>query len=313
MANHVWTSSYYSANDAYFRAWGKGISDAMAEVGMVKVDQGGCASNWNSVIAGYSASQVERGWEVWRFPTSAMQTAAPVFIRFGYWSRAVPGVTNLPGLNVQIGHAPGTGGVIDHVGATHDVALIGNGSASSTSVSSWASCDGHGLALVFHIDTAVTTSETRRFLIVDRFRDAEGEPLPTGLIFAYGGNGNTNIGDIVFDLVHDEYRSISVKAPCITPGGFTSVDPYLNANDEIQLWPWEFACRAGSGYSKMIATHAQADIVAMAEQEVRWLPAADPATDRVVRACGQQMPGTCFDIVGSVGACMAIWWDDPTP
>lgn len=312
MANTTWTSNMVGAADLSFRLWAKGISDALGAVGMVRVDYSANAGAWGSVMAApvYTNSpNTELAWEVWAFPPSTMQTTtSPLFIRVGYGIHASVG---FPRLQIKLATTQGTGGVMTGIGGNVSTTVntnAGTGELAQSPDNCWASCDGHGLAMAFNITG--TNGVYRHWLVIDRFRDpANGDPLATGVAMYYGYSGAAGTTTVTYDMVQDEFASYSFYAPCITPG----LSPYLsnlNANGEVVLYPWRTVSRQGHGVSKMIATHAVADIVSFRTQSVKWLTEQGSGTTRTVRSLGTWVTGY-FDIqTYSLGPAIALWWSD---
>lgn len=71
----------FFSNDAEFRTWGKGISDGLAAVGMVKAADTG-QIDWATVLKPTVASTFA-GYEMWRF-SDTLQATKPVFIKVEY-------------------------------------------------------------------------------------------------------------------------------------------------------------------------------------------------------------------------------------
>lgn len=81
MATQIVSVLYQITNDARFRAWGLGISNALAAVGLTKAADSG-QIDWGTVLRPGVASTVA-GYEIWRFSDS-LQATAPVFIKVEY-------------------------------------------------------------------------------------------------------------------------------------------------------------------------------------------------------------------------------------
>lgn len=313
MANTEWTSGNQANNDINFRAWAKGISDALNAVGMVRVEASTNASAWGSNLTSpvfTTTANTELAWEVWAFPTSTMQTTtSPIFIRVGYGMQSTAGI---PRLQIKLSTAQGTGGVTTGIGGSGSISVFGGaspGEGAQTVNNCWASCDGHGLTIA-HCVTGFGSTAYRNWLVIDRFRDpANGDPLATGVAMYYGYSGAAGTTTVTYDMIQDEFVQYTTYAPCITPG-LSQYVSNLNANGEVVLYPWWAVSRQGHGVSKMIATHAVADIVTFQTQQVKWLTEQGSGTTRTVRSLGTWFTGYFDTQAYSLGPAIALWWSD---
>lgn len=312
MANWEWTSGVQANNDTNFRAWAKGISDALNAVGMIRVEASTNASAWGSALtspAFTTTANTELAWEVWAFPPSTMQTTtSPIFIRVGYGQHAVAG---FPRLQIKVATAQGSGGVMTGIGGSASITVVGSvnvGEGAQTINNCWASCDGHGLTIAHSITG--TSNGYRNWLVIDRFRDpANGDPLATGVAMYYGYSGAAGTTTVTYDMIQDEFVTYSAYAPCITPG-LSQYVSNLNGNGEVVLYPWWAASRQGHGVSKMIATHAVTDIVSFRTQSVKWLTEQGSGTTRTVRSLGTWVTGYFDTQAYTAGPAIALWWSD---
>lgn len=312
MANYSWSSTAAASSEPVFRSWAQGISTALAAIGMVRVEASTAASNWSNVIAGFSnaATGTEYAWEVWAFPSSATQTASPLFFRVGYQVSTVTAST--PQLTMKFATAQGSGGVVTGIGGTGALVMTPGNGTTGQAAQCFASCDGHGFALVHSVDNTNNPTASRSWFVVDRYRNADGTPQTGGLAVFRGQHASNNIFNHNFDLVANEYNTTTFAyAPCVTPGSIQQYNSYLKTNGEVQLFPWWSTTKNGHGVSKMISTYAQNDIVALNNQQVSWLPSTGSATTRTVKALGNWISTTAHDAYQSPGACLAIWWSDP--
>lgn len=311
--NTSWSSTWNNASDPLFRSWAGLLSQALFDVGMVPVERSSVASAWGTVIGGFvgTTTNTEWAWEVWRFPDSPEQTAAPVFIRIGYGT----GSSQCPNITIRVSATAGTGGNAPGIGGSDKIAVT-VGSIQATWATPWLlSCDGHGLAL-FANSTYTSNSACGTLLVIDRVRDPEGDPH-TGYALAmlHSYSGRNSVTQNVFDLVSGEWVSTTWGggAPCITQSGLSTVTTNLNGNGETQVYPWIFVTKNAQGFSKMIATYSLNDMIALSTQAVRWLPSIGTPADRTLKGLGAWMAGS-WDYVGSSvspGASLAMWWSDP--
>lgn len=311
MANYSWSSTAGASTEPMFRAWAQGISAALAAIGMVRVEASASASNWTVAFAGWSASPTgtEYAWEVWAFPSSATQTASPLFIRVGYQMSATVSAT--PQLTMKFATAQGSGGVVTGIGGSGTIAMTPGAGATTQSAQCFAACDGHGLVIAHSVDNTNNPSSVRSWLVVDRYRNPNGTPQNGGLSVFRGYHLSNTIYHHNFDLVANEYVATTFAyAPCLTQGGLQPYVSNFKANGEAQLWPWWSSSKNGHGVSKMIATYANNDMVALVNQSVSWLPSTGSATTRTVKPLGVWISNSCHDAYQSSGASLAIWWSD---
>ena len=192
MATATFNAIPSNGTDALFRAWGKGLSDALAAIGMVKTADTG-QINWATVTAPTGATQ--QGYEVWRFD-DALQATAPLFFRLDYGSGASAGtgVTGfMPTLWVTIGKGSnGSGAITGVLLAETKLGDIGtSGIYYPTSLDTMpcfvSTCPGKACVTVmmFCPTTGAFTRNTPAF-VIERSRDSNGQAIAEGLMFARG-------------------------------------------------------------------------------------------------------------------------------
>ena len=91
-------------DDATFRQWGRGISEQIAAMGLVRTSDTG-QIDWATVLK--PASTAFAGYEMWRFD-DALQATAPVFIKLEYGANA----GNRPYLRPQVGQGTSGTGIV---------------------------------------------------------------------------------------------------------------------------------------------------------------------------------------------------------
>lgn len=172
MTTTTWSTVFTNNSDANFRAWGGGLSTALAAVGMVKTSDTG-QINWTTVTAPL-ASNTQQGYEIWRFNDS-LQATAPIFLRIGYGSGSAAAT---PSLWMTIGKASDGAGTITGVIQT---VLQGHCGVNNASVfTSYASCsDG---VLAFSLAPAIPTMNNSVW-VVERSRDNTGTATSTGVMY----------------------------------------------------------------------------------------------------------------------------------
>lgn len=198
MAIHTWTVNTLNNSDAAFRAWGKGISDALAAVGMVKTADTG-QIDWTTVTL--PAAATDGGYEVWGF-NDALQATYPLFIKLYY------GTGNGGRQRLRLAMMKGTngsGGAVGSFGSTQTSEASGSGSST---VRTWyMSSSGDGV--VFQ---GVSRPDFAFGFAVERSRDAGG--AATGAGFLVLSRLNT-AGTAVFN-----YAAQAIS-PVNTPAGFS--------------------------------------------------------------------------------------------
>lgn len=328
--NWTWQSNNRVASEAEFRAWAGGISDAFRRVfgggpgasyAANRVEASPVALDWNASFGGYSgvtgghgALTPEWAWEVWRLPDHG--TMGALYIRVGY---CISGSSNFtPGLSIRVGTsytAPASGNLVG-VNGSGSLLMTPGTAVSTTTADNWMSCDDHGFALVMGVNHT-GGSGNRWWFVLDRHRDTDGTPLDTAVAVFRGSGSETTTGLHLFDLVEPNLMT-TTGTPCVTPGKIAATDPNLNANGEVQVYPWWTTTKNSMGVSKMVCTTAAAGIVSLQTQQVRWLPATGVSPSlRTVRSAGTFLViSGGYDInSGTTGAntgtTIAFWWSDP--
>lgn len=321
MANRQWTHVNQASTDPTFRAWAKNISDTLGGdggsipgIGLVRQSASSIASAWGTVIPNYSTLvsnlNSEIAWEIYAFPPSSQQTAAPLFVRVGY---GIGSSSGSPALTFKFSTSAGPGGgVTTGIGGSGLLAANPGSGTNATASTCWASCDNHGFAIVFGIDHP-SQGTYRSMVAVDRFRSPNGVAQTTGFAMYRTNFGAGTVTAHQFDLVADELQTVTSFAPCVTQTGLSTTSPNLTGDSKVQVYPWHSVTKNAHGVSKMVCTHAQPDIVSLGTQQVQWLPATGSPATRTVRSLGSFMTGVPFDIqnLSTSGACAAIWWSDP--
>ena len=160
---------------AVFRTWGKGLSDAIQAVGLVKTADTG-QINWLTVSAPTTPDQI-RGYEIFRF-NDALQSTSPIFIKISYGSGPYgAGPTDCPTIKTEVGKGSNGSGILTDILHIERDTLAG-GYSDSTNYNSYVSSgDGSMLAFTLWPMSSIDTHGYR--FVLERSRDAIG--LPTGL------------------------------------------------------------------------------------------------------------------------------------
>ena len=113
MATQTFSTSPSNSSNAYFRDWGKKLSDAMTAVGFTKTADTG-QIDWTTVLAPGAASTI-MGYEIREF-SDALQATNPVIVKIEYGSGSA---TNNVAINVTVGRvSDGAGTLVGDVSAT---------------------------------------------------------------------------------------------------------------------------------------------------------------------------------------------------
>ncbi len=188
-----------SGTDAAFRAWGGGISAAIAGLGLVQTADTGQV-NWTTVVKPASIGTFA-GYEIWRFADS-LQASAPVYFKLEYGGNnsnaAYPAVRLTVGTGSDgAGTITGTyfPGVAASTGAV-SVALF-TGSWTSLAATSTVYVNGGTNALCLLLWPSFTSSASSgAFFVLERTHDFDGADNADGysLLWAHAIGGSTATG-----------------------------------------------------------------------------------------------------------------------
>lgn len=92
MTTKVWTENFGHTSDADFREWGQNLSQALADVGLVKTSDTG-QIDWTTVTR--LGSNTTAGYEIWRYPDSSL------YMRWEFGTAILN--NNIPRIRVQVG------------------------------------------------------------------------------------------------------------------------------------------------------------------------------------------------------------------
>lgn len=175
MTTATFLSKAQLTTDAIFRTWGKGLSDAIQAVGLVKTADTG-QIDWLTVLAPTTPDQI-CGYEIFRF-NDALQATSPIFIKISYGSGAYGvSATTCPYIKTAVGKgSDGSGNLTNILHIERNTYTSGN--SNSTNYNSYVSSgDGSMLAFTLWPMSSMDTHGYR--FVLERSRDAIG--LPTGL------------------------------------------------------------------------------------------------------------------------------------
>lgn len=170
------------------RVWVQAIHDALTALGFVQTTDTGQIDL--ATVITPETSHTKAGYEIWRF-TDVLQSTAPIFFRIDY---GTAGVTT-PQMWVTVGTGSNGAGAISGV-LIPESRTGGNSSGSSTvaGVGYASSGDGSMLALFPFVDFASSAPLAAvPGFIIDRSRDASGQPTADGVIVAVRGTTTTPV------------------------------------------------------------------------------------------------------------------------
>lgn len=185
-------TAYASSTDATVRAEGKAMHDALAGIGMVKTADTGQV-DWLTAIK-QAAVGTLIGYEIWRF-NDALQATAPIFFRVEYYG-GMSATTQGWSLRLYVGTgSDGAGTITGHVTeATAASTTCGAGTAGVSAAGKVLASSGDGSMCAFFPFVAVgATLHTPAFLI-DRSRNATGNPTSAGVTVARN-NANASLAN----------------------------------------------------------------------------------------------------------------------
>lgn len=176
MATTTFTAAPRNGSDAEFRAWGSGLSTALAAVGLVKTSDTG-QINWTTVTAPAGVTTYQ-GYEIWRLNDS-LQATAPFYFKIEYGS-GTPSASNI-GTRWTIGKGSDGAGAI--TGVILSATTLSSASNSATP-STWyvSGGDGSMFGIVAATGFFNTAALTYNF-VFDRSRAADQSATGVGAHF----------------------------------------------------------------------------------------------------------------------------------
>lgn len=231
MATATFSTVPTNATDAEFRAWGGGLSTALAAVGLVKTTDTG-QINWATVTRPLTVSTFQ-GYEVWRF-NDALQSTAPLFLKIEYGAAA--GSASRPALRVALGKASDGAGTLSGLFGASPY-TISSGSIGVTPATSYISSGGGSMLAIALWPTSSATVPLN--LILDRSRDAAGAATGWAVVFI---PTNTTFGTYVYSTAGTAVQSGPypnpqiVALPSTTVAGVAPMYPLLCIDGQGHYW-----------------------------------------------------------------------------
>lgn len=243
-----------SANDAWFRIL-KNLSDALTTIGIPKTADTGQV-NWASVTI--PATGVYTAYEI-RKLNDATAGADPVFMRIDYGAITI-GSNRHPILQITLGTGSnGAGTLTGTLGLSHFMLL----DYTSTGKTDWKiSTDGSGFALM-----AGGGSNTARFwLLIERLRGADGEPLTGQIVIAKNIQNAAQVSNDVQSYHYDFARSYYENYGGIPVGYIQALTLISSSLATLVSLKYPFGIvviptESGRGYSKLMVGYAYADFL----------------------------------------------------
>lgn len=169
-------------SDAEFRAWGKGISDALTAIGIPKTADTGQV-DWTAVTKP-AAINTAQGYEIRRFD-DALQATAPIFFKLEFGSGSA---TTNPAIWLTIGTATdGAGTLTGLLVARRQLLVVAAAGALTTRICG----DTNRVILAGNSDA--TGATTSFWFGIERTHDAAGADTDEGLLYFSSFNAVTNI------------------------------------------------------------------------------------------------------------------------
>ncbi len=167
-----------NASDALFRAWGLGISTALAAVGLTKVLDTGTI-DFTTVTAPAGVSTF-KGFEIWRF-SDALQATNPIFMKIEYGSAG--GSAQYPALRISFGNSTDGAGTL--AGNVSILAIVQCSGVSATTSQSF--CAGGNNWFTLSMWQGFGAADAMQ-VSVERTRDINGAETAEGLHFVASGS-----------------------------------------------------------------------------------------------------------------------------
>jgi hypothetical protein len=173
MSYTLYTNTLTRSNtNAEFQNWGKQISDAIANCGIIKESDAnvGTQIDW-STVAAPSAAHQSRGYEIYKF-NDAIQATTPVYFKLEYGSGATAPV---PALWLTVGSGANTSGNV--TGNTTTRQQITSATATSNVSSYYSGANGR---FVMSFAAGGTVSQ-HMMIALERILDGNGAATSAGL------------------------------------------------------------------------------------------------------------------------------------
>ena len=200
-----------SNSNAEFQAWGKQISDAIANCGFIKQSDAnvGTQIDW-ATVAKPSATFQYRGYEIYAFD-DAMQATTPIFFKIEYGSGTA--ITN-PALLLTVGSgANGSGNVTGNTSGVPGVGAWATSTSGAANIISYYSGSNNRFCMIFGSGGTV---QNRMHWGMERTLDSAGAVTSDGLAFIQGYS--TNWYQVLWTPLTGNVTAWETSVSAITPG-----------------------------------------------------------------------------------------------
>lgn len=201
----------FFSNDAEFRTWGKGVSDGLAAVGMVKTADTG-QIDWATAIR--PAASAFAGYEMWRF-SDALQATKPVFIKIEY---GVASAITTPNMAFTVGTVTNGAGAFTGPGVGTRKVSASALKAAGVLLPTYISAGSNRLALLVNADQV--SSNFAMGCIVERTKTGDGVSTGAAII--------THLGIVTANY---QFQTVLFEAVPSVAGSQATMLPYLRLSD----------------------------------------------------------------------------------
>lgn len=228
MATQSWNAPLVHNNDSDFQAWASGISAALNALLTKTADTGQTSAAALAAASRPAASNAVAGYEIFRL-NDAYQATYPIFIKVEYGEA---NTLTWPGLYVTVG--TGTNGAGAVTGILQGRIIVGGGSTGAAGTM-YESCAGAGDGYFWLAQGCVAVSNFNSWLMIERFRNADGTPKPgiyTSANYITTGNASSTF--------------FTVAPPAATPQGMVTMPimhpengEFVSVGGDVPLLPTE--------------------------------------------------------------------------
>jgi len=219
MALATFSAATTNATDAQFRGWGKGISDSLQAVGIVKTADSG-QIDW-ATVAAPTAINTRMGYEIYRF-NDTLQSTAPVFIKLSFGSGST---SSNPSLWISVGTGSNGSGTLTGEILPEQQNYTG---ATVTATTHYVS----GSSNRFVIAIQGTSSSAQIILTVERTHNSSGSDTSSGIMV---NRIATSVDSQHYLLFSDSSVVTVPQISCLTPVGLSGAK-----SPDINLYPVRF-------------------------------------------------------------------------
>lgn len=273
MATDLRTPLAYLGNDSDFRAWVDSFHAQLTAVGMVQTaDTGQLAT---PCVASRPSTSSYAGYEIWRFPDSAEQTACPIFLKIEY---GIGTAADRPAIRIQAATSTNGAGTLN--GQVQSAAVVSAASASKTAsatLPSYVSAGNGWLHIASNIDGAAVGHNVSIF--VERPMNGDGTLASSGFRIMVKNSGN--------NLTHAVIPASGTVPSNSTDSVFASSDGQNTAQGvDFSLWPGLYSV-AGRSYFTQLLCYKHSDIAELGSFTTTHLNASRtymPMGDSCVRS-----------------------------